>query len=587
MIKRLLKCVREYKKVSILCMLMTLAEVGMEVVIPYIMSYLIDDGLSAGNMGNIAKYGAILVVCTAMSLGFGVLNAFLGAKASVGFATNMRKDMYHIIQRFSFANIDHFSTSSIITRLTTDVTRVQMSYQMALRMALRMPLMLIFSMVMTFMISWKLAVIYLIVIPFLVGGLAFLSMKVNPIFRKVFRIFDTLNNNVQEDLHGIRVVKSFVREDYEREKFNKTSGEIFDGFTKAERLMAWNSPLMQGTMYITMLAISYIGAHMIVGQERVTVSLMGTVFTTGLLNSAFSYTGQVLMSCMGLSMIFVMIVMSRESMVRIVDILKEEPTITNPEAPVTEVKDGSIRFENVSFSYSDKAERNALQDVDLTIPSGATVGIIGGTGSSKSTLVQLLPRLYDVTSGCVKIGGVDVRQYDLKTLRDAVSVVLQKNLLFGGTIKDNLRWGNNSATDEEMIHACKLAQADGFIREFPEGYDTYITQGGTNVSGGQRQRLCIARALLKSPKVLILDDSTSAVDTATDAMIRKAFREEIPNVTKLIIAQRISSVQDADMIIVMDDGKVNGSGTHDELMKTNAIYREVYLSQQKGGNENE
>ena len=590
MIKQLLGYFRDYKKAAILTMVMTLAEVVLESLIPYLMSYLIDRGLQQSNMANIIKYGLILIGFAIIALITGLLSAKFSAEATTGFAKNLRKDMYENVQTFSFSNIDKFSTASIITRLTTDVTRVQNTFGMAMRMALRMPLMLLFSIVMTVFISWKLALIFLVAAPLLAVSMIILTRIIHPIMHRAFRRYDDLNKNVQEDLHGIRVVKAFVREEFEKSRFGTTSRLIYDDFVKAERLMSWNEPIMSGIMYTCMLLASFFGAKLIIGQEPVTAPFMGTVFTTGLLNSVFSYSMQILMSCSMVGMLFMMTTMSLESMRRIVAILNEKADIVNPADPVMEVKDGSIEFEGVNFRYPEvnddsiiRSDRDALSKVNLKIPSGATVGIIGGTGSSKSTLVQLIPRLYDVSEGSVKVGGVDVRDYDMTVLRDAVSMVLQKNQIFFGTIKDNMRWGNPNATDEEIEHACRLAQADEFIQEFPDKYDYHIEQGGTNVSGGQRQRLCIARALMKHPKILILDDSTSAVDTATDAKIRYAFRNEIPDTTKIIIAQRINSIQDADMIIVMDEGMVNGYGTHDELMANNEIYREVYDSQQKGG----
>ena len=587
MIKKLLHSLREYKTAAILTMLVMTGEVVMETLIPFKMADLIDIGFGEGNLSYIIKTGLLLILFALGSFLFGVLGSLIGAKAGTGFAKNLRSDMFRNVQTFSFSNIDRFSTASIITRLTTDVSNVQNTFTMAIRMAIRTPMTMIFSALMTFFINWKLALIMLAIVPVLTAALMLIAWKVFPVFERAFKIFDRLNNIVQENLHGIRVVKSFVREEHEIDKFEKTSGEIFDNFSIAEKILAWNNPIMMACMYTGMLLIAWVGAHFIVNGEAVTVSFMGTVFTTGLLNSILTYSMQILFSCMGLSMIFVMMIISRESMRRITEILDEKATITDPERPVTEVKDGSIEFRNVDFSYAGDRERLCLANVSLKIPSGATVGIIGGTGSSKSTLVQMIPRLYEATAGQVLVGGVDVSQYDLFALREAVSMVLQKNVLFSGSIKDNMRWGNENASDEEIIHACKLAAADDFIREFPEGYDTHIEQGGTNVSGGQRQRLCIARALLKNPRILILDDSTSAVDTATDASIRRAFREEIPDITKLIIAQRISSVQDADMIVVMDNGRINAAGTHEELIKNNAIYREVYESQQKGGAGNE
>ena len=590
MIKQLLGYFREYKKAAILTMVMTLAEVLLESLIPYIMSALIDKGLSAGSMTQIVKYGLILMFFAIVAITTGLLSAKFSAEATTGFAKNLRKDMYENVQTFSFSNIDKFSTASIITRLTTDVTRVQNTFGMAMRMALRMPLMLIFSVFMTIFISWKLALIFLVAAPVLAGAMFLLTRYVHPIMHRAFRRYDDLNKTVQEDLRGMRVVKAFVRENFEIGKFENINKEIYTDFVHAEKLITWNDPIISGIMYTCMLLISFIGAKMVIGGEPVTAPFMGTVFTTGLLNSVFSYSMQVLMSCSMVGMLFMMFTMSLESMRRIVAILNEEADIVNPKDPVMEVKDGSIEFDHVNFRYpkiSDnsiiQSDRDALSGVNLKIPSGATVGIIGGTGSSKSTLVQLIPRLYDVSEGCVKVGGVDVRKYDMTVLRDAVSMVLQKNQIFFGTIKDNMRWGNPNATDEQIEKACRLAQADEFIQELPDKYDYHIEQGGTNVSGGQRQRLCIARALMKDPKILIMDDSTSAVDTATDAKIRYAFAHEIPNTTKIIIAQRISSVQDADMIIVLDEGMVNGVGTHEELLKNNEIYKEVYESQQKGG----
>ena len=581
MIKTLLKSLREYKRPAIVTMLVMVGEVVMEVLIPYVMADLIDKGFHNGDMPFILKMGLILALLSIVSLVFGVLGAVIGTRASAGFAKNLRDDMFRNVQRFSFANIDKFSTASIITRVTTDVANVQNIFTMSIRIAVRAPMMMLFSILMMFFINWKLALIVLGVVPLLLFGLTLIARKVFPIFPRMFKKIDKLNNTVQENLHGVRVVKSFVRGEYESERFGETAEDISSDAVMAEKILAWNGPIMTGGMYLVILALSFIGAYFIIGNEPVTVSFMGTTFTTGLLNSVFTYSMQILMNCMMLSMIFVMMIMTRESMRRIAELLREEPTIHNPEDPVMEVPDGSVEFDDVDFSYAGSMDKLCLMDVSLKIPSGSTVGIIGGTGVGKTTLIQLVPRLYDATGGVVKVGGRDVREYDMVALRDAVSVVLQKNTLFSGSIKENLRWGNPDATDEEMIHACKAAAADGFIMEFPDGYDTHIEQGGTNVSGGQRQRLCIARALLKKPKVLILDDSTSAVDTATDALIRKGFREEFPETTKIIIAQRISSVQDADMILVLESGRVNDVGTHEELLARNEIYREVYESQNR------
>lgn len=577
MLKNILKSVGEYKKASLLAPLFVAMEVLLEVLIPMLMAVLLDQGVQTNDMNQILRYGIILVAAAMASLAFGVLSGHYAAIASAGFAKNLRKRMFYKVQDFSFTNIDHFSTSSLVTRLTTDVTNIQNSYQMIIRTAVRAPFMLISAFIMAFKVNGRISIIYLCVMPVLGTALFIIMTHAHPIFKRVFKTYDKLNNVVQENVRGIRVVKSFVREDYEIEKFQKISGNIYEDFSRVEKMLAFNSPVMQFCVYTCMLLISWFSARMIVG---------GTM-TTGELTSMFTYTMQILMSLMMLSMIFVMIVMSRTSLERIHEVLTEEPDITDPENPVMEVADGSISFDHVSFSYSNDKNRLCLKDINLEIHSGETIGIIGGTGSSKSSLVQLIPRLYDVTEGSVKVGGVDVRNYDIKVLRDSVSMVLQKNLLFSGTIKENLRWGNPNATEEEMIHACKLACADEFIQTFPDTYDTHIEQGGSNVSGGQKQRLCIARALLKKPAILILDDSTSAVDTKTDAMIRKAFAEEIPNTTKLIIAQRISSVQDADRIIVIDNGKISAFGTHDELLKNNHIYQEVYQSQVKGVDSNE
>ena len=573
MIKRLSQCIREYKKDAILSPLYVLVESLLDVAIPFVMAGLIDKGIEAGNMSMILRYGAILVGFALVALTFGALSGRSCARATAGFARNLRHDMFHHLQVYSFSNIDKFSSAGLVTRLTTDVSNVQNAFMMIIRTLIRCPAMLIFAMVMSFRINHDISLIFLAVIPILGVGLYLIIKHVHPVFERVFKTYDRLNGVVQENLSGIRVVKNFVREDHEIEKFDTISGTIYKDFSLAERILALNSPLMQGCVYACMILVSWLGAKQIV---------IGNM-STGNLMSFFTYIMQILSSLMMLSMVFVMITMSRASAERIVEVLDEESDITNCDSPVYEVKDGSVEFTDVSFSYAKRPDKTVLDDIDLIIPSGQTVGIIGGTGSSKSSLVQLIPRLYDVTGGCVKVGGVDVRNYDLQTLRHNVAMVLQKNTLFSGTIKENLRWGNPDATDEELVHACRLAQADDFIRTFPDGYDTYIEQGGTNVSGGQKQRLCIARAILRKPKILILDDSTSAVDTKTDALIRQAFREEIANTTKIIIAQRISSVMDADQIVVMDNGRINACGTHEELLANNEIYREVYESQQKGG----
>jgi ATP-binding cassette subfamily B protein len=554
-------------------------EVLFEVMIPLIMAGLIDQGIDAGDMGVILRLGMLLLASALIALTFGALSGRNAAIASAGFARNLRQDMFYNVQNFSFSNIDKFSTSSIITRLTTDVTNVQNSYQMLLRMAARSPIMLSFSLIAAFSINRRLSLIFLGAMPILGIGLFFIIKNAHPIFRQVFKTYDKLNNVVQENLRGIRVVKAYVREDHERGKFEDISQEIYEKFTKAEKLLAFNMPLIQFCMFGSMLLLSWFGARAIVASGN--NAAMG--FSTGQLMSLMTYTMQILMSLMMLSFVFVMITISRASAERIVEVLNEETDIRNNDNPVHEVEDGSIEFQNVSFCYSDKADKMALRDVNLKIRSGETIGIIGGTGSSKTSLIQLIPRLYDASKGVVKVGGRDVREYDIKTLRDQVAVVLQKNVLFSGTIRENLRWGDENASDEEIKRMADLAQADEFIRDFPDNYDTHIEQGGSNVSGGQKQRLTIARALLKRPKIIILDDSTSAVDTRTDALIKRAFMEEIPDTTKLIIAQRVSSVQDADRIIVMDDGEIKAIGTHDELLVDSDIYREVYESQVKGG----
>ncbi len=582
MIRRLARCIREYKWAAILSPITMIGEVAMEVTIPLIMSTLYDQGIKLQNMDVVIKQSILLVICALCSLAFGVASAWFASRAGTGFAKNLRHDMFHRVQGFGFSNIDKFSTASIVTRLTSDVANLQMTFQMMIRMAIRSPMMLILAMFSAMNISVKLSLVYCVALPVLVIALVCLTPTVFKIFDKVFKTYDKLNNVVQENIHGIRVVKSFVREEKETEKFTGISGKIYGYFCKAERIMALNNPIMQLCVYGCMITISWVGAHMVVASGNVE----GMGLTTGQLSAFFTYTTQILSSLMMFSMVFVMLTMSRSPMKRCSELLAEEPDLVSPEVgAIRVVADGSIDFENVGFRYSATAKHRALKEVNLHIPSGATVGILGGTGSSKSTLVQLIPRLYDVSEGSIKVGGVDVRDYDLQTLRDEVAMVLQKNVLFSGTIKDNLRWGNAGATDEEMIHACRLACAHDFIEAFPDGYDHKIEQGGTNVSGGQKQRLCIARALLKKPKILILDDSTSAVDTHTDAMIRKAFREEIPGTTKLIIAQRVASVQDADMIIIMDNGMVNAVGTHEELLATSTIYQEVFYSQQKGGDE--
>lgn len=582
MIKTLTKSLREYKKESWLTVLLSIFEVVFEIVIPLCMAELIDRGVEGGTMGMVWKYGIALLIFALLQLATGMVSAHVGARASAGFAANLRQDMYDRVQTFAFSNIDKFSTASIVTRLTTDVTNLQNAYLMIIRMAIRGPVMILFSMIVAMRINVEISMTFLVVIPILAVLLALIVLRVHPIFKRVFETYDGLNNVVQEDLRGIRVVKSFQQEGYEIGKFKKISQGIYQDFAKGERIIALNSPLMQTCMYGCMILISWIGAKAIVASGNNAAYGL----TTGNLTAMFTYATQILFSLMMLSMVFAMIVIASSSAQRIAEILQEDADISNPPQPVETVKDGSIVFDHVEFSYASKADKPVLTDICLNIPSGQTVGIIGGTGSSKSSLVQLIPRLYDVTGGSVNLGGVDVRNYDLTALRNAVAMVLQKNELFSGTVAENLRWGNEDATDEEIRHACVLAQADEFISAMPKGYDTYIEQGGANVSGGQKQRLCIARALLKKPKVLILDDSTSAVDTRTDALIQKAFAEFIPETTKIIIAQRISSVQHADQILVMEDGRISAVGTHETLLRTSDIYREVYESQQKGEDDN-
>ena len=578
MIKPLARCIREYKWPAILAPVCMIGEVYMETKIPLVLAKVVDEGVSLGSMGAVVGNGGLLVLYALISLMFGIASAVLASYAATGFARNLRHDMYYKVQEFDFANIDKFSTASIVTRLTSDVANIQMTFQMMIRMAIRCPMMLILATANAFSVSPRLCLVYCVVLPLMGLGLFILIRIVFPIFDRVFRTYDKLNNVVQENVHGIRVVKSFVRESRETDKFTSVSESIYQDFCKAEQTLAFNNPLMQFSVYTCILVISYLGAAMVVASGN--NAAMG--LTTGQLTSMFTFTIQILSSLMMLSMVFVMVTMSRAPMRRTTEILVEKPELKNHENPVETVVDGSVDFDNVSFRYSKTADRAALENIDLHIASGMTVGILGGTGSSKSTLVQLIPRLYDVTEGSIKVGGVDVRDYDVKALRDAVSMVLQKNVLFSGTIRENLRWGNPDATDEEMVHACRIACADEFIRSFPDGYDTHIEQGGTNVSGGQKQRLCIARALLKKPKILILDDSTSAVDTRTDASIRQALVGEIPETTKIIIAQRIASVQSCDLILVMDGGRIVAQGKHDELLKTSDIYREVYESQTKG-----
>ena len=569
MIKKLMACIGEYKKETILTPVCVAFECAFDILIPFLMAFLIDEGINKGDVKKIIIIGSALIVSALLAMYAGVKAGWYAAKATSGFAKNLRKKIYYSVQDFSFSNIDKFSTSSIVTRHTTDINNIQWAFQMIIRMAVRSPLMLIFSLTMAFFVNAKLALIFLAALPVLALGLYLIAIKAHPIFEKAIKIYDNLNNTVQENVRGIRVVKSYVTEEKEINKFEETSNRIYKEFSKAQKIVALNNPLMQFTVSALIVLISWFGGKEIIGGN----------LTTGEFTSLISYAMQILISLMFLSMVLVVIMISRASAERIVELLDEKSDLTNNDKAIKEVKDGSIIFENVNFSYVKDKNKLCLENINIDIKSGETIGIIGGTGAGKSSLVQLIPRLYDVLEGSVKVGGIDVRDYDLFTLRNEVAMVLQKNVLFSGTIKDNLRWGNENATDEDMIKACKLAQADEFIKTFPDGYDTYIEQGGSNVSGGQKQRICIARALLKKPKILILDDSTSAVDTKTDSFIRKSFREEIPNTTKIIIAQRISSVEDADKIIVLDNGKINGIGSHEELLKSNDIYKEVYYSQ--------
>jgi len=578
MVKVLARSIREFKKASILTPLLVSVEVILECAIPFVIAQLVNQMQAGCSMDVIVRYGAILIAMSVVSLIFGAGAGATCAAASTGFARNLRRDMFYNIQNYSFENIDKFSVSSLVTRMTTDIMNVQMAYMMIIRVAIRCPLMLVFSFAMGFIMGGRLAMIFLFTIPLLTIGLILVIRTATPIFRRVFRKYDALNDSVQENIQAMRVVKSYVREDYEKKKFAAAAENVQRDFTKAERIMAINSPMMQFCVYAGMIFVISYGSYAVITSR-------GLDLNVGQMSAMLTYSFQILMSLMMVSMVFVMITMSMESAERIVEVLTEQSTLTSPENGLTEVKDGSIDFDNVSFKYSKKAERMALADIDLHIKSGEVIGVLGGTGSSKSSLIQLIPRLYDVTEGCVKVGGQDVRNYNLESLRNQVAVVLQKNVLFSGTIKDNLRWGNPNATDEEMQEACRLAQADEFIQQFPDQYDTWIEQGGSNVSGGQKQRLCIARALLKKPKILILDDSTSAVDTRTDALIRKGFREFIPETTKIIIAQRVASVQDADRIILMEGGRIDAIGTHDELMKSSAVYREIYTSQNRAGGE--
>ncbi len=580
MIKRLAGCVREYKKPTILTLIFIVGEAFIETFIPFITAKLVNLIKYNAPMEQVVRIGLFLVLMACLSLCCGGIAGATCAKASTGFARNLRHDMFERVQSFSFENIDRFSSASLVTRMTTDVSNVQMSFMMIIRLAIRCPLMFIFCIVMAFIMGGKLALTFVVVVPVLIFGLLMIARKAMPAFRAVFRKYDRLNESIEENVRAMRVVKGFAREDYEKQKFGAASEDICGDFTHAERIVALNSPLMQLCVYFNMVFIMIVGSKLVITSGGQTIDV-------GQMSAMLTYGFQILMSLMMISMIYVMLTMSAESAKRICEVLAEEPALRNPENPVTEVKDGSVDFDGVSFKYSTKAKKFALRDIDLHIAAGMTVGILGGTGSSKTTLIQLISRLYDTTEGSVRVGGVDVRDYDMETLRNSVAVVLQKNLLFSGTIKDNLRWGNPDATDEELVAACKLAQADDFVRSFPDGYNTWIEQGGTNVSGGQKQRLCIARALLKKPKVLILDDSTSAVDTRTDALIRAGFKAYIPETTKIIIAQRVASVQDADMIIVMDNGRIAATGTHDELLRSSEIYREVCQQQANGGDNDE
>ena len=580
MIRQLMGCIREYRKPTILTLVCMVGEVAIEVLIPFFTANLINEVKAGAELGGIVRVGLVLILMALVSLSCGAAGGLFGSRASAGFAKNVRHDVFTRVQSFAFENIDKFSSASLVTRMTTDVNNVQMAFMVCIRIAVRAPLMFLFAIIMAYIMGGALATTFVIVIPLLVVGLLLIARKAMPAFRAVFRKYDRLNESVEENVRAMRVVKGFAREEYEKKKFAAASGDIAKDFTYAERVVALSGPLMQFCVYFNMVFVLYVGSKLIITGG-------GTSIDVGQLSAMLTYGMQILMSLMMISMIYVMLTMSYESFVRICEVLQEQPALADPAAPVYEVKDGSIDFENVSFKYSAAAEKFALQGIDLHIGSGQTVGILGGTGSSKSTLVQLIPRLYDTTEGSVKVGGVDVRNYDLDALRGKVSVVLQKNVLFSGTIKDNLRWGNENATDDEMVEACRLAQADEFIRSFPDGYDTYIEQGGANVSGGQKQRLCIARALLKKPKILILDDSTSAVDTRTDALIREGFRTYIPETTKIIIAQRVASVQDADLILVMDNGRIADMGTHEQLLASSAIYREVYESQTNGGEQDE